>query len=83
MDYGDYYGFNPYVSVGARRAQAARELAKTPVLQTRPGCLAKWRAPEYRESVVPWSMAVGFDPAKLHPWTRDCAFWLKEQGFTK
>ena len=28
MDYGDYYGFNPYVSVGARRAQAARELAK-------------------------------------------------------
>ena len=22
-----------------------------------------------------------FDPAKLHPWTRDCAFWLKEQGF--
>ena len=28
MDYGDYYGFNPYVSVGARRARAARELAK-------------------------------------------------------
>jgi uncharacterized Zn finger protein len=28
MDYGDYYGFIPYVSVGARRAQAARELAK-------------------------------------------------------
>jgi uncharacterized Zn finger protein len=28
MDYGDYYGFTPYVSVGARRAQAARELAK-------------------------------------------------------
>jgi len=28
MDYGDYYGFAPYVSVGARRAQAARELAK-------------------------------------------------------
>jgi len=27
MDY-DYYGFKPYVSVGARRAQAARELAK-------------------------------------------------------
>lgn len=23
------------------------------------------------------------DPEKLHPWTRDCAFWLKEQGFTK
>src|SRR2546427_12837717 len=28
MDYDDYYGFRPYVSVGARRAQAARELAK-------------------------------------------------------
>jgi len=28
MDYGDYYGFKPYVSVGARRAQAARDLAK-------------------------------------------------------
>ena len=28
MDYGDYYGFKSYVSVGARRAQAARELAK-------------------------------------------------------
>src|SRR2546430_1734019 len=28
MDYGDYYGFKPYVSVGARRAQAVRELAK-------------------------------------------------------
>ncbi len=27
MDY-DYYGFAPYVSVGVRRAQAARELAK-------------------------------------------------------
>jgi acetyl esterase/lipase len=24
-----------------------------------------------------------FDPAKLHPWTRDCAFWLGEQGFLK
>lgn len=23
------------------------------------------------------------DPAKLHPWTRDAAFWLKEQGFTR
>lgn len=23
------------------------------------------------------------DPAKLHPWTSDCAFWLKEQGFIK
>ncbi|HVA48104.1 MAG TPA: alpha/beta hydrolase [Pirellulales bacterium] len=22
-----------------------------------------------------------YDPAKLHPWTRDCAFWLGEQGF--
>ena len=21
------------------------------------------------------------DPAKLHPWTRDAAFWLKQQGF--
>lgn len=28
MYYDDYYGFKPYVSVGARRAQAARELAK-------------------------------------------------------
>src|SRR5215213_8859462 len=28
MDYYDYYGFKPYVSVGARRARAARELAK-------------------------------------------------------
>ncbi len=28
MAYHDYYGFRPYVSVGARRAQAARELAK-------------------------------------------------------
>jgi uncharacterized Zn finger protein len=28
MDYDDYYGFKPYVSVGARRAQAARALAK-------------------------------------------------------
>lgn len=23
------------------------------------------------------------DLAKLHPWTRDCAFWLGEQGFLK
>lgn len=23
------------------------------------------------------------DPAKLHPWTKDCAFWLKQQGFLK
>jgi uncharacterized Zn finger protein len=28
MDYYDYYGFKPYVSVGTRRVQAARELAK-------------------------------------------------------
>jgi len=28
MDYYDYYGFRPYVSIAARRAQAARELAK-------------------------------------------------------
>jgi len=28
MAYYDYSGFRPYVSVGARRAQAARELAK-------------------------------------------------------
>lgn len=28
MDYYDDYGFRPYVSVGARQAQAARELAK-------------------------------------------------------
>jgi uncharacterized Zn finger protein len=28
MYYDDYYGFKPYVSVAARRAQAARELAK-------------------------------------------------------
>jgi acetyl esterase/lipase len=24
-----------------------------------------------------------YDPEKLHPWTRDCSFWLKEQGFVK
>lgn len=24
-----------------------------------------------------------FDPEKIHPWTRDCAFWLKQQGFAK
>ena len=23
------------------------------------------------------------DPAKLHPWTGDCIFWLKEQGFAR
>lgn len=28
MDFDDYYGFRPYVSVAARRAQAARALAK-------------------------------------------------------
>ena len=28
MSYYDYYGFRPYVSMGVRRAQAARELAK-------------------------------------------------------
>jgi acetyl esterase/lipase len=29
---------------------------------------------------VPYSP---YDPAKLHPWTRDCVFWLKVQGFVK
>jgi len=24
-----------------------------------------------------------YDPNKLHPWTRDCIFWLKQQGFVK
>ena len=24
-----------------------------------------------------------YDPAKFHPWTKDCAFWLGEQGFLK
>lgn len=24
-----------------------------------------------------------YDPAKWHPWTRDCIFWLKAQGFVK
>ncbi len=24
-----------------------------------------------------------YDPAKFHPWTRDCAFWLQEQKFLK
>lgn len=24
-----------------------------------------------------------YDRAKLHPWTRDAEFWLKEQGFTR
>ena len=22
-------------------------------------------------------------PGKLHPWTGNCEFWLKQQGFTK
>jgi len=24
-----------------------------------------------------------YDPTKWHPWTRDCIFWLKEQGWVK
>lgn len=24
-----------------------------------------------------------YDPGQLHPWTRDCIFWLKQQGFVK
>ena len=24
-----------------------------------------------------------YDPAKWHPWTGDCVFWLKAQGFAK
>ena len=24
-----------------------------------------------------------WEPARRHPWTQDCAFWLKERGFTK
>jgi dipeptidyl aminopeptidase/acylaminoacyl peptidase len=24
-----------------------------------------------------------YDPARWHPWTRDCVFWLKAQGFAK
>jgi acetyl esterase/lipase len=24
-----------------------------------------------------------FAAGKLHPWTHDCEFWLKQQGFTK
>jgi acetyl esterase/lipase len=24
-----------------------------------------------------------YNPAKWHPWTRDCVFWLKEQGWVK
>jgi acetyl esterase/lipase len=29
---------------------------------------------------VPYSR---YDPATLHPWTRDCIFWLKQQGIVK
>jgi acetyl esterase/lipase len=29
---------------------------------------------------VPYSV---YDPAKMHPWTRDCIFWLQQQGFVK
>jgi acetyl esterase/lipase len=29
---------------------------------------------------VPYST---YDPAKLHPWTSDCLFWLKAQKFVK
>ena len=37
----------------------------------------------------PHGMGLGFrvyapyDPAKLHPWTKDCEFWLKLHGFAK
>jgi acetyl esterase/lipase len=24
-----------------------------------------------------------YDPARMHPWTSDCIYWLKEQGFLK
>lgn len=24
-----------------------------------------------------------YDPAKWHPWTQDCIYWLKEQGFAR
>ena len=24
-----------------------------------------------------------YDPTRWHPWTRDCVFWLKEQGFAR
>jgi acetyl esterase/lipase len=24
-----------------------------------------------------------YDPAKLHPWTKDCAFWLQQQGYAR
>ena len=37
----------------------------------------------------PHGMGLGFkvyspyEPEKLHPWTRDCLFWLKQQNFAK
>lgn len=34
----------------------------------------------------PHGMGLGtrqWNPEKRHPWTRDCEFWLKEQGFSK
>ncbi len=37
----------------------------------------------------PHGMGLGFkvyspyDPEKLHPWTKDCAFWLKQHNFAK
>jgi acetyl esterase/lipase len=34
----------------------------------------------------PHGMGLGsreYDPAKWHPWTRDCVFWLKAHGFAK
>jgi acetyl esterase/lipase len=34
----------------------------------------------------PHGMGLGtheYDPAKWHPWTKDCVFWLKAHGFTK
>jgi acetyl esterase/lipase len=34
----------------------------------------------------PHGMGLGsheYDPAKWHPWTRDCIFWLKAHGFAK
>lgn len=24
-----------------------------------------------------------YDPARLHPWTRDCEFWLRQRGFAR
>ncbi len=34
----------------------------------------------------PHGMGLGsrdYNPAKWHPWTKDCVFWLKSQGFAK